>query len=217
MALIIGVPQTFASLGDGNDAWVNTANIVDQDNVNSTCATTTKNDTAQTLRCTNFNFPQFPRFSRVVGIVAAVWRSQSNNINTTDNIIRLTLNGAALGQNRATATRWPTTNTPIVYGVGETDLWGTTIGDTLISNGTIPPTFGIDIKPNVPGGQAGGTECRIDHVRIGLYVVINNMLVRVNSAWQPVIDPRTRVGNVDTNIPQAYVRLNNAWQTVHLD
>lgn len=217
MALIVGIPQTFASLGDGDDAWTNTGNITVQDGNNALCATTTKNDVAQTLRCTNFDFGTVPRFAKVIGIQAAIWRSQSNNINTTDSIIRLTLNGAALGQNKAIATRWPTANTGVIYGTGETDLWGITNQDTLLESGTISPTFGLDIKPGVPGGQAGGTECRIDHVRIALTVVVNNILVRINSAWQPVTDPRTRVAGVDTNVPQAYVRIGGVWQTVHLD
>lgn len=212
MASATSGATVFTNQGDGTDAWTSTDNIRVQDGTVASCATTTKNDTAQTLACTSFTFPQFKGNNavKVRGIEVEIWRSASAANTTNDSTVRLIVGGVADGQNKASTTAWPTANTRIVYG-GPNDLWGLTNLDSVFANGQTATNFGLAFKANA---QDRAT-LRLDYIGMTIYYQIQDMLYRTNGSFVPV-DPHVNQAGSFIPVSEAYVMQGGQWVPVFI-
>lgn len=108
------------------------------------------------LKATGFGFT-IPLDATILGIQVDVERSSTVVSATQDQSVRLVKGGTISGDNKASASFWPTTDAYQSYG-GAADLWGLSLtpADVNLS------TFGVAIAP---AAALAGTA-RIDHVRM---------------------------------------------------
>ena len=108
-----------------NPDWANPGNATANDGTEAIVSFTGVNQTSDALDCDNFGFA-IPAGATIDGIVLTVEKRESSTAtNCRDSSIRLFKAGALEGDDKATATEWPTTLTDVSYG-GAADLWGTT-------------------------------------------------------------------------------------------
>lgn len=137
-------PSSGVTTGSGV-AWTNPGNAVSENATSTTSALTKSATTSQTLRVTGFDFSAIPVGAIITGVEVRVKRSTAGNT-VNDNSVRLSLSGASIGTNLASATNYPTTLTWAVYG-GSTELWGTSLTESQIKDST----FGVDFSAKLSG------------------------------------------------------------------
>jgi hypothetical protein len=154
-------PTTAAT--SGSPAWTASsgalADTVDaSDNVRALCGISASG-VSGTLTVTGFGFA-IPA-GTIDGIAVAIERRSTTNNVIDDNSIRLTKSSSAVGDNKATATKWPLNTDAVENYGGAADLWGTTWSVAEVNDAG----FGIAIVAD--NTDAGATRsAQVDHVTI---------------------------------------------------
>lgn len=127
------------------------------------------------LKATNFNF-NIPADATVRGITLSLEHS-TNTLNAThDNSVRLVKGGTISGDDKASASLWPTTDATATYG-SATDLWGLSWTPSDINSSD----FGV--VASAIADLAGTAQ--IDHVQLTVDYLGSNRIVQ----------RRTKTGN----------------------
>ncbi|UZR27485.1 hypothetical protein [Methylococcus mesophilus] len=146
MASVTLRPGTIVSAtGAGSVAWSNPGNAGASDNAYATANVGTSPGESQWLRCTNFNFASvIPAGAIINGFTLTIERKGSAINSVYDTRLYLYSGSAAIGSNKAVATKWPTSDGIATYG-SSSDLWGTTglTGADVNATG-----FGIELAVN---------------------------------------------------------------------
>ena len=156
-----------ARVGENNSAgriWNNIGNIT-ADDLNYATAALAGNETSRYLRARDFGFT-IPTGATITGITANIMRQSSSNTggnSVNDNVVRLIKNLTLVVPNYASAADWPTSMSAANYGVGTTDLWGTTWTDTDINN----PNFGLVLR--VTNESNNNRTASVDYIEITVY------------------------------------------------
>lgn len=152
----------------GASAWVNFTNASSSDD---TYTTVTWGGLVPRitnyLKTTNFGF-SIPSGSTIDGIIVDVERKSSSNtasLFTVDSTLKLVIGGAVVGTNKATTTRWSTTESYVSYG-GASDLWGNSISYSDINASDFG--FVLSASLNKTGGKSS-VVASVDHIRITVY------------------------------------------------
>lgn len=117
----------------------NPANAVASDNSYAT-AILLLSQISNYLKVTNFGFT-IPTDATITGVTVAIERSSTVLNGTHDDSIKLVKGGTISGNEKATATQWPTSDGVATYG-SATDLWGLTLTPADIN----ASTFGVAIS-----------------------------------------------------------------------
>lgn len=121
------------------------------------------------IRMTNFSFSGvLPADAEIKGVEVDVERSVDTGSDLTDDLVQLVVGGSLTGDNKATATAWPTTEAVANYG-GATDLWGT---GGLTRTQVVASDFGVEIRAT-KGTSVTDIQARIDHVTITVHYDTN--------------------------------------------
>ncbi len=96
------------------------------------------------LRCVDFGFTTayIPEGSIILGIEVKVHRKNDKADLVNDSVVRLRNSGGQVGDNKASAVYWDTTEEEVIYG-GAADDWNAGLSDSDIR----AATFGVDISP----------------------------------------------------------------------
>lgn len=92
------------------------------------------------LMATNFNF-NIPLDATITGVTLSCERSSNTLNGTQDSSVRLVKGGVISGNDKASASLWPTADAVATYG-SSTDLWGLTLTPTDIN----ASNFGVVIN-----------------------------------------------------------------------
>lgn len=154
----------------------NAANIFTSNNIRATSTGLVSlfNGETEYLQATNFGF-SIPSSAIICGIVAEAEKS-ATGIGTvlgvglsyvSDYSVRLIRNGTVVGNNKASAAHWTSSESYHTYG-GNSDIWGVawTPADINASN------FGIAFSANISGLAMLIPNVRIDHIRITVYYMV---------------------------------------------
>jgi hypothetical protein len=120
------------------------------------------------LRLTNFGFSasDIPSGSTINGIEVKIERYSlySNKIN--DSALKLRKTSGQIGDNKASATYWPTSDAEVTYpsSGGATDTWNASLIDTDITSSD----FGVDLSANNVDTESV-QACYVDCVSIRVY------------------------------------------------
>ncbi len=109
----------------GTVAWTNPGNAATDDGSYATSVNSSGDETTHYLKATNFGF-SIPSSTTIDGIVVEVDRKGSfaaGGNNCKDSTVSLVKAGAVAGNNKATATNWPTDEEYATYGASN-DVWG---------------------------------------------------------------------------------------------
>lgn len=140
----------------GTSAWTNPSNGATTDAVYATV--TGANFTSHYLKWLNFGF-SIPAGSTINGISVDIIRHESG-ASVTDNVVKLVKGGTVGGNNKASASQWPTTDGTATYG-SSNDLWGQTWTSADI-NGS---TFGVVLSAT----SSGMPTASVDSAAVTVY------------------------------------------------
>ena len=150
-------------------AWSSATGITASDDTRSTAALTgTVAGTRQTqfLVASNFGFT-IPSGATIDGVVVEIERSVSSTSgNPKDESVYLTNNASntgLIGNNKASASVWPTTDAYATYGASN-DVWGATLTDSIVNDSG----FGVFVRANKDATESS-TTVRVDHIRMTVY------------------------------------------------
>lgn len=149
--------------GVGDQAWSNPGNAA---TTNNTYATFTDSSAGSNyLKAVNFGFA-VPSGATINGITVEIERKANvsagggGGARITDLNVKLVKGGTVSGSNKASATRWTTSEAYFTYG-GAADLWGLTLTDADVN----ASNFGVVLS--VVGNLADGSETgSVDHIRM---------------------------------------------------
>lgn len=123
------------------------------------------------LKATNFNFT-IPNDATITGVTLSVIRHSTVGSTLNDNSVRLVKGGIISGNDKASATSWPTSDAPATYG-SSTDLWGlsfipsdinsTSFGVVISAVTTLAATADMDsvfLTVDYTGSNKPGNELR---------------------------------------------------------
>lgn len=108
------------------------------------------------LKVTNFGFT-IPLDATVTGVLVEVERSSTVGLAVVDTSVKLVKGGSITGNDKASASTWPTSDAYASYG-SVSDLWGATLTPADINSSD----FGVVIS----GTASLAATMRVDHVRI---------------------------------------------------
>lgn len=156
-------PTASAGLGADNNAagdvaWSNPTNVYTSNDSRAT-AVLTAGQTTHYLDCTTFGFA-VPTGATITGITVSIERSGTVSNDAADTTVQLIKGGTAQGNNKASASKWPTTDAVATYG-GAADLWGL----ALTASDVNATNFGVTIRANA----TAGSTVRVDHVQITVH------------------------------------------------
>lgn len=160
MASSTKYPSSVASYDDGNPvAWSTPGNAVSQNGSSATAVLTEVLSTSHVLRSTGYGFA-IPEDATIVGVKLEVYVALPAQV--AEGPIRLTLGGAAVGDDKSSYMRWNHVqwNT---YG-GATDLWGLLLTPADVN----ASSFGADVSAQYDAVEFEETA-NIDAVRITVY------------------------------------------------
>ena len=160
--------STYGSGADWNYAGnALTGNELSSDNDVRAMASIFGAGTTRTLRARNFGFTSsdVPSGNNIDGVEIRV-RRLCGTSSSKDATIQLTNGTTAstaprIGNNKASASTWPTTEAAATYG-GASDLWGATLTQAIVTSSA----FGLDIQvimSGFDGAEVDSVECRIHH------------------------------------------------------
>lgn len=122
--------------------------------------------TTQLLKATNFGF-SIPLDATILGVLVEVERSSTVLSAVRDNSIRLVKAGTISGDEKASATLWPTSDAYASYG-SASDLWGLSLTPQNVN----ASDFGVVI-----GAIADvAATAQIDHIRITITYMGSNKI-----------------------------------------
>ncbi|MBI1946523.1 MAG: DUF4215 domain-containing protein [Deltaproteobacteria bacterium] len=165
-------PPPFVSFqaGAANDlgagaSWGSTelADVAYQDTNGATCSPSSSSD-SQLFTPVDFDL-RVPSTATIRGIRANIRRDNDNasgGATVFDVVVRLVMTGAAIGDNRASATPWPSSAATATYG-GATDLWGVALTPAMVND----PAFGFGVA--VRKSAAGSIDAEIDHMWLEVF------------------------------------------------
>jgi hypothetical protein len=145
--------------GVGTIAWTTPGNIVGDENSYATISL--NNNISNFLQATGYGF-SIPSEATINGITVIVGRFQNSTSGTsiTDNVVRLIKGGTISGNNLATATEWPTSETAASYG-GIGNLWGTSWSPANIN----AANFGVALAADCGNVSRTGS---VDYITISV-------------------------------------------------
>jgi hypothetical protein len=144
-----------ATSGSGT-AWTNPGNVVASDNAKAT-ATLSGSALSQNLDATNFGFA-IPAGSTIDGVTVRIERMASSSSSIRDYDVRLLKGGSVSGDDKASSSNWPTSDSNATYGDSD-DLWGTTLTSADVNSSS----FGVTLKArNVSGSSRTASVDRIE-------------------------------------------------------
>lgn len=149
-------------LGGGATSWSNPANVLTE---NGSLATANlSNPRTQRLRAANYAALAFlGSVQEILGIVVRIKRKQTQEIGQCrDFEVRLLRAGAVAGDEKGTATIWPTVLTDAVYG-GTNDLWGMT---DLTPADFTDDTFGVAFRAERASPDTTRADCDFIEVTV---------------------------------------------------
>lgn len=163
-------PFIAGSGGDGVNAgaapWSNPENITASDgqvaSANMGLTLPPNNGTTDSLTGQVFGF-SIPGNATINGIVASInhYASLSFGSDVVDQTVKLTKGGPVIGDNKASASAWPSSPATASYG-SSSDLWGTTWTPGEI-NAT---TFGLVLEAASPGQN---NQANVDYFSLTVY------------------------------------------------
>lgn len=119
-ALHGGTFASAADTGSGTTAWVNPGNAVSSNNTYATCALELVGDQeSEFIKITNFGF-SIPA-GAIIGTISAAYERKADASGITDFICKLIVGGSLVGNNMATGTAWPTSESaanPVTFAAG---------------------------------------------------------------------------------------------------
>jgi hypothetical protein len=187
------VPGHLSTYGTGDDVWfdnagttisdVNTANAGGVDDLS-------RNDSeivgffafkppaaSPVLRAANFSFG-VPAGATIDGVEYRITRNVSISsgsatcveqvlqLVTAQNATAASRAGDRVGSNKASATAWPSTNTPTTFTAatygGAADKWGATLTDTIVNSAA----FGVDLSVYVSAGASSTAAATLVEMRV---------------------------------------------------
>ena len=150
--MIFKNPQTIQiEESGGTHSWVNTNYLKNPDGVNKAYHSIDKDEEADDLVCTSYDFSEIPEDVIINGITLEFTRKRSGSVK--DSLVYLTVDGNQIGSNYATSELWNSNKETVVYG-GDSDLWGNaTITAAQVKNST----FGIHILPDNTSSNSNAT------------------------------------------------------------
>jgi hypothetical protein len=169
---------TGANSGASN-TWTNPTKTSANDSSYATSAISNSVNGADSaiLNVTAFGF-SVPSTAIVRGISVDIKRHSSSSTNTLkDTTIQLLKAGTATGNNKATATSWPTSDAVATYGTGS-DLWGAAWTASDVNNAN----FGVKII--VHNNGSASTTASIDYVTVT--VTYSNDTNGIGTSGSPV-------------------------------
>jgi len=120
------------------------------------------------LRVTNFSFSGvLPADAEIKGIEVDVERSVDTGSDVTDDLVQLVVGGSLVGDDKATADAWPTSDAVANYG-GDEDLWGLTPTRSQV----VASDFGVEIRAT-KGTSITDITASIDHITITIHYDTN--------------------------------------------
>lgn len=160
--------------GVGSNAWTSPGNIV---SANGSYAYNNQGDTNY-VRASNFGFT-IPSTATITGVVVKIKRYCPSSNRVNDTYLRLVnAAGVVSGNNKASSSYWPTSNTVATYGASN-DLWGLTLTPTDVNDVDFGVALACDdnyifiLKPHV--------YAYVDHVEITIYYSdITNMAATIS-------------------------------------
>lgn len=128
MPSITSVGSSFSSsnANGGIISWWNPGNAGNSDNAWAVAGSSTAKALTELLCVGGFDFSAIPDTATIQGIELSIERHKSSNQMGKDVSLRLTKNGVAVGEDKASPDQWPyaVPNEAVkVYG-GSSDLWG---------------------------------------------------------------------------------------------
>ncbi len=179
---------TNASGGSGI-AWTNPGNITSSDNVYTTSALNLANPfgrSTQWLIASNFGF-SIPGGSTIDGIVVEIERHAASSVGSpADGTIQISTDATVAGQigdNKASATTWPTTDAYATYG-SSSDTWNLAsfLGRAISAADINSSGFSITINGSVTAGK-GTNTLSVDHVRVTIYYTLGTLKQKVTAGF----------------------------------
>lgn len=120
------------------------------------------------LRATNFSFSGvLPADAEIKGIEVDIEKSVDAGTDVVDDLVQLVVGGSLVGDDKSSATAWPTVDAVSNYG-GATDLWGLTPTRTQL----VASDFGVEIRAT-KGTSITDRVASIDHVTITVHYDTN--------------------------------------------
>lgn len=135
-------PSVFNQVGITNDTWSNLSNLGACDTTYATVSLTNAGSPSKTASSTAYAFA-IPSTATINGISLSITRHAATLNDVSDTTVQLVKAGVATGSNKASATKWPTSDAVATYG-SSADLWGTTWTPTDINNANFGFNFTID-------------------------------------------------------------------------
>lgn len=189
-------PTSGVTTGSGV-AWTNPGNAISENATSATSALTKSATTSQTLRVTGFDFSSIPTGSMITGVEVRIKRSTAGNT-VNDNSVRLSLSGASIGTNLASATNYTTSLAWATYG-GANELWGTTLTEAQVKDST----FGVDFSAKLSGTT--GRTVSVDAISVSIAYLLPGAYLEAtdgpDSASFTVTVPVVASMNVSENGP----------------
>lgn len=149
------------NVGVGTIVWSNPGNITVDDNTRATASWAAPGNISHYLQSGSHGF-NIPAGSTIDGIVVRVQKRQSNDTSDTfDNSIRLIHNGTVVGNNKADAVEWTTTETNFDYG-SSSDTWASGLTAANINE----TSFGAVVSAY---STSGANSCTVDAIWITVY------------------------------------------------
>ena len=134
------------------------------------------------LIASNFNF-NIPVGATICGITVDIEKSSANIVNLLssieDNVVSLVMNGALTGNNEATTSAWPSTDSWTSYG-SSSDTWGTAWTPADVNS----PNFGVAVSAEMTGTLAIAPSAKIDNITVTITYSYSSLLPIQLSAFQ---------------------------------
>lgn len=218
MAGAIGTVSTVTQIADGNQAWNGLNNLQANDNQYATCQRAgtglfpNQNGQFQPNSLqVNFNIPAVPLESDFLGATVSVGRFHSNLFSSAnDGVVRLTVDGVPVGQNKATAATWPLTEQTILYG-GQTDQWGAGAQLDAVFNAGQPNRVGLRFQPT----DCTNETLSVDFFVINLFYRWSDIYLQVGGQWVKSYPEIQQAGVMRPPLSASVFR-NGQWQLVYI-
>ncbi len=150
----------------GNDAWGSPTGITADDGaVFAFSGDHTAGQSSQYLHATNFGFA-VPTTASVVGIEVRVKKRADTGSALNDHTVQLIVGGSRTGDNKASATLYPTSFTNVDYG-SATVLWGLTLSAADVNGAT----FGVAFRSQYSAATA---SAHVDAIWINVHYTSRN-------------------------------------------
>jgi hypothetical protein len=147
--------------------WTNSTNVASSNNVYATTSIAGSGSSAN-LNATNFGV-NVPSNATITGIRARIERLASATSSLSDMDVFLLKAGNPVGNDKAAAGNWGTTDTTVTYG-SSTDLWGTTWTPADVNN----TNFGLRFKVQNTSGTS--KTASVDYMELTVYYKVHSYI-----------------------------------------